>query len=74
MFNGSPNLKKISSSKSQLETVFGVIISISGFALQFQGLRGLNWASALVQLVAIAIMTALRAWLRRGLIETPIAR
>jgi len=39
-----------------------------GVVFQFQGLRGLNWTSSVTQLAATAIMTLLRAWIRRGLI------
>jgi len=37
------------------------------------GLRALNWTASIAQLVAIAIMTSLRAWVRRGMITPPIA-
>lgn len=36
------------------------------------GLRALNWTASIAQLVAIAIMTSLRAWLRRGMITPPV--
>lgn len=54
-----------------LVTVLGVFISVAGFVLQFQGLRGLNWSSTLAQSTCMVVMTALRAWLRRNLSSVP---
>ena len=59
---------------SQAATVLGVLLTLCGFVLQFQGLRGLNWTSSIAQLISIALMTALRAWVRRHLILAPIPK
>lgn len=59
---------------SQVLTVFGSVVSLVGFICQFQGFRGLNWTVSILQLVGVAVMTILRAWLRRGLIARPIAQ
>ncbi|KAI5806043.1 hypothetical protein EDC01DRAFT_609075, partial [Geopyxis carbonaria] len=56
----------------ELYTVCGTLISLVGFILQFQGLRGMHWSASIAQMGAIAAMTVLRAWLRRRLIEEPI--
>ncbi|CCX31479.1 Similar to Ankyrin-3; acc. no. Q12955 [Pyronema omphalodes CBS 100304] len=53
---------------------FGTVLAVSGFILQFQGLRGLHWSSSIAQLVAVFFMTLIRAWVRRGLIQQPIAK
>lgn len=56
----------------ELLTTVGCLTSISGFVLQFMGLRGLNYTAAVAQFVAMAIMTILRALVRRGLAKAPI--
>jgi hypothetical protein len=45
--------------------------SITGFILQFEGFRGISWACSIAQLVAILIMTILRAIIRRGMLDSP---
>lgn len=52
-------------------TTVGCFVSLSGFVLQFMGLRAMNYTAAVAQFVAMAIMTILRAWVRRGLVEAP---
>ncbi|RPA80192.1 ankyrin [Ascobolus immersus RN42] len=47
-------------------------LSISGFILQFIGLRNLNWTVSIVQLGITAIMTAVRAALRRNLVLSEV--
>ncbi|KAI5789467.1 hypothetical protein FPQ18DRAFT_261316, partial [Pyronema domesticum] len=47
------------------------LLAVSGFILQFQGLRGLHWSSSIAQLVAVFLMTLIRAWVRRGLVQQP---
>ncbi|KXX82674.1 Serine/threonine-protein phosphatase 6 regulatory ankyrin repeat subunit B [Madurella mycetomatis] len=42
-------------------TVAGVLISISGFIIQFTGLHGMHWSASVAQLGAIIVMTILRA-------------
>ncbi|KAI5779591.1 hypothetical protein EDC01DRAFT_306414 [Geopyxis carbonaria] len=49
------------SGKSSLITV-AIPLSVLGFIIQFVGLRGLNWKVAIAQLLAIVLMTCLRAW------------
>ncbi|CCX34876.1 Similar to hypothetical protein [Tuber melanosporum Mel28]; acc. no. XP_002841517 [Pyronema omphalodes CBS 100304] len=66
------NLPKVAS--FQNASVLGTFFGFSGFVLQFQGLRGMNWSASIAQLVAVALMTAWRAWLRRHLTETPIPK
>ncbi|KAK2743236.1 hypothetical protein FQN57_004925 [Myotisia sp. PD_48] len=50
-----------------LKTIFGSIICISGFIIQFVGLRAMHWSVSVAQLGSVLIMTTLRAWVRRGL-------
>lgn len=49
----------------------GVPMSIIGFALQFTGLRLLNWSATVAQLVGMVLMTALRVWIRLDLADRP---
>ncbi|KAI5787304.1 hypothetical protein EDC01DRAFT_617690 [Geopyxis carbonaria] len=67
-------LARIASTPTEVLTVVGVFLSLCGFILQFQGLRGMNWSASIAQLVCIMLMTIWRAWVRRGLIATPISR
>ncbi|TQV91901.1 ankyrin repeat protein [Cordyceps javanica] len=55
----------------KLFTTIGCLVSLSGFALQFMGLRGSNYTVSIAQFLAMAIMTILRAVVRRGLVEAP---
>lgn len=50
----------------QAKTTFGVAIGITGFVCQFVGLRQMNSTASLAQLIAVCIMTAVRAIVRRG--------
>ncbi|KAI5815819.1 hypothetical protein BZA77DRAFT_73218 [Pyronema omphalodes] len=50
----------------------GTFISISGFILQFIGLRGSHWVVSIAQLAATILMTAVRAFIRRGLSKQPV--
>ena len=54
-------------------TTFAVVIGISGFLAQFQGLRFLNWTCSIAQLIALIVATILRAWVRRSMNKTPVA-
>lgn len=67
-------LSLVWSKKSEAITILGVLLGFCGFILQFQGLRGLNWSASIAQLVTIAIMTALRAWVRRHLTAAPMPK
>ena len=46
-------------------------IAIAGFICQFIGLRAIHWSVAIMQLVAMVIMTCARAFVRRGLAFQP---
>lgn len=52
-------------------TTFAVILGISGFVVQFQGLRFSNWTCAVSQLTALVFATCLRALVRRNMSKTP---
>ncbi|KAI5811969.1 hypothetical protein BZA77DRAFT_347353 [Pyronema omphalodes] len=57
--------------KFSLVTV-GTFLSISGFILQFVGLRNTHWAASVAQLVATMLMTSVRAFIRRRLSKKPL--
>ncbi|EFQ90151.1 hypothetical protein PTT_13321 [Pyrenophora teres f. teres 0-1] len=52
---------------------FAVVICLLGFVGQFVGLRALHWSATVVQLGVTLIMTATRAWIRRGISRPPEA-
>ncbi|KAK3358065.1 hypothetical protein B0T25DRAFT_477211 [Lasiosphaeria hispida] len=72
----APDLPKAPNWKDILGvlTLLGVALGLTGYVLQFQGLRALNWTASISQLVCLALMTLLRAWVRRGLIAKPVAK
>ncbi|RFN48856.1 ankyrin repeat protein [Fusarium flagelliforme] len=60
-----------SQSEDQLVTsinlcVIATLVCLSGFLIQFIGLRGMHWSASVAQLIAVMIMTILRAYVRRG--------
>ncbi|KAI5815823.1 hypothetical protein BZA77DRAFT_247928, partial [Pyronema omphalodes] len=61
----------VPSAVSAFATV-GTFISISGFILQFIGLRGSHWVVSIAQLAATMLMTAVRALIRRRLSNQPV--
>lgn len=50
----------------EIATIFGVLVGLVGFIIQFIGLRAMNSAASLVQLGAVGIMTICRALIRPG--------
>ncbi|KAH8882051.1 hypothetical protein GQ53DRAFT_885988 [Thozetella sp. PMI_491] len=58
----------------EFKAVAGTIISLSGFVVQFIGLRGMLWSASIAQLFATVAMAILRAWVRRNLAELPGTR
>ncbi|KAG5665468.1 hypothetical protein KAF25_009593 [Fusarium avenaceum] len=62
------------SSVQSSKTTLGAFLSISGYVVQFVGLRDMHWSVSIVQLGAVVFMTAARAALRRGLAVPPQAR
>ena len=67
-------VRKLWQPKVRLElwTLLGVTTSILGFLLQFVGLRQLHWSGPIVLLGATALMTCLRAYVRRSLATEPV--
>ncbi|KAF5008414.1 hypothetical protein FDECE_5320 [Fusarium decemcellulare] len=51
----------------EIKTFWGCGLSLSGFVLQFVGLRRMHWSASIAQLISVIIMTILRAAIRRGL-------
>ncbi|KAH7236545.1 hypothetical protein BKA59DRAFT_549235 [Fusarium tricinctum] len=46
--------------------VIAALVCLTGFLIQFIGLRAMHWSASVGQLVAVIIMTIIRAWIRRG--------
>ncbi|RPA75199.1 hypothetical protein BJ508DRAFT_214707, partial [Ascobolus immersus RN42] len=53
--------------------LLGTFITLSGFVIQFTGLRGLHWSGTIAQLVGTLIMLVVRAYIRRDLVLAPSA-
>lgn len=49
------------------------LLSVTGFVVQFVGLRGMNWSATIAQLAATGILTLLRSFVRRHMLREPIA-
>jgi hypothetical protein len=62
------------SATHEITTVFATLISLSGFVVQFVGLRSMHWSATVAQLGVTIAMTILRAIVRRDLVTTPTAR
>ncbi|MBE3042127.1 hypothetical protein IMZ48_06005 [Candidatus Bathyarchaeota archaeon] len=60
--------------RKELFAVIGTAISLGGYIVQFIGLRGMHWSASVAQLGAIALMTVLRAWIRRDLARLPASQ
>ncbi|KAG9380267.1 hypothetical protein A1F94_009162 [Pyrenophora tritici-repentis] len=56
----------------QWDVWFAVVTCLLGFVCQFVGLRALHWSATVTQLGVTLIMTATRAWIRRGISRPPI--
>ncbi|KAF8423913.1 ankyrin repeat-containing domain protein [Tirmania nivea] len=54
-------------------TVAGAFASISGFILQFVGLRGLHWTATVFHIAATILMTIVRTTVRQQLAGKPFA-
>lgn len=52
-------------------TALATLTAISGFIMQFVGLRALHWLATIYQLGVILILTIIRSVVRRGLAEHP---
>ncbi|KAH9236329.1 hypothetical protein K456DRAFT_1945541, partial [Colletotrichum gloeosporioides 23] len=49
-------------------TSVSVTTAIVGYVVQFVGLRGLHWSATIFQLGVTLLLTAIRAWVRRGIV------
>ncbi|KAK3994476.1 hypothetical protein QBC44DRAFT_236238, partial [Cladorrhinum sp. PSN332] len=63
------NIKNLKS-HSHLATL-STGLAIPGFVIQFVGLRALHWSASVIQLGITFVMTAVRAWVRRGITRKP---
>ncbi|OAQ59397.1 ankyrin 2,3/unc44 [Pochonia chlamydosporia 170] len=52
---------------AEVKTVTGVGLSLTGFVVQFVGLRNMSWAASIAQLSGVLILVGVRAWVRRGI-------
>jgi hypothetical protein len=64
-------LHSIAANKFEFFTVCASILGLVGFILQFEGLRGLAWPTAVSQLLAIFLVALMRAIIRRRLGKEP---
>lgn len=65
-------VSRLNAKQYNVVAALGTLISVAGFIVQFVGLRALHWSATIMQLGATLIMTAVRAWIRRGLSKEPI--
>ncbi|KAF8540640.1 hypothetical protein BDD12DRAFT_734126, partial [Trichophaea hybrida] len=65
-------VETVASNRTEAFTLLGVFFGLSGFILQFPGLRGMTWSASIARLVCIFLMTIWRAWIRRGMIANPV--
>jgi hypothetical protein len=70
---GDPVLRTLTSDNVQQKPIIaiGSFLAIAGYLAQYLGLRGLPWSTTIMQLAATIIMAAVRAYVRRGLANTP---
>ncbi|RAL59452.1 hypothetical protein DID88_006825 [Monilinia fructigena] len=69
----SPQSDKSALSWLSTLCIIGTSTGVVGFVLQFEGFRGISWACSIAQLAAILIMTIVRAIIRRGMLDSPVA-
>lgn len=53
----------------RLLTAIAVVTALTGYIVQFIGLRALHWSATIAQLGTTLGMTAVRAWLRKGVVS-----
>ncbi|TGZ80114.1 hypothetical protein EX30DRAFT_320407, partial [Ascodesmis nigricans] len=51
--------------------IAGSVASISGFVVQFIGLRAMHWSASIAQLIGTLIMVGIRTFVRRDMAEPP---
>ncbi|KAF2728108.1 hypothetical protein EJ04DRAFT_592429 [Polyplosphaeria fusca] len=66
-------IEKIVANKYEFVTIWASLFGLIGFMLQFEGLRGLTWPTAVSQLLAIFVVALIRAIVRRRLGKSPSA-
>ncbi|UPK92345.1 hypothetical protein LCI18_003280 [Fusarium solani-melongenae] len=54
-----------------ITTSIATFLAVSGFVLQFVGLRGMHWSASVGQLIATFIMTIIRVSIRKNLAVSP---
>ncbi|KAI8712066.1 hypothetical protein NCS52_01471900 [Fusarium sp. LHS14.1] len=68
---GSIKVSRLNKRKYRLLVTFSTFLAIVGYIIQFVGLRALHWSATIAQLGITLVMTAIRAWVRRGLASDP---
>ncbi|RSL82168.1 hypothetical protein CEP51_005353 [Fusarium floridanum] len=71
-----PNPKKnrllfLGRTSEEVTTSLATFFAVSGFVLQFVGLRGMHWSASIGQLIATLIMTIIRVSIRKNLAVFP---
>lgn len=59
--------------KLRIATVFGVLLSVGGYIIQFIGIRRMHWSAAIIQLILAVVMSIVRSIERRNLWSQPSA-
>ncbi|KAI9736241.1 MAG: hypothetical protein M1834_001127 [Cirrosporium novae-zelandiae] len=69
----SDKIYKFISNALRLQTlaIARALTGLSGFVLQFEAFRGMSWVCSIAQLIALLLMTILRAYVRRNLLDRP---
>jgi ankyrin repeat protein len=58
----------------EISATVGALTSLCGFVMQFVGFRGMHWSITVMQLGVTLVMAAMRALVRRGLVEHPFVQ
>ncbi|KAI8649387.1 hypothetical protein NCS56_01486800 [Fusarium sp. Ph1] len=67
----SLKFSRLNKKNYRLLVTISTSLAIVGYIVQFVGLRALHWSATIAQLGITLIMTAIRAWTRRGLASDP---
>jgi len=62
------------SKPAELLAVVGSFISVGGYICQFTGFRAMHWTVAIAQLLATLVMSGLRIFARRGVVNLPFTQ
>lgn len=68
---GTPATIRVLTGRLSSLAAASTFITITGYIIQFVGLRALHWSATIIQLGVTLAMTCCRAWVRRGLASQP---